>query len=175
MLDVGIWDWSSSATPLRRYFPSHPGKEEKISESKKLVIFFILIQYRTMMREMIVCIVIFSLANIHLIADETSNMAAFNSCMKACYRKSDTMYSTLSVTSFIGTIAAFASGKGLSGSNRSFDYTNLERNPTEPRYNHCYSSCKYENPNFDTTKDGDIHPKYDNSLYNFLNRDKMIK
>lgn len=134
-----------------------------------------LIQYRTMMREMIVCIVIFSLANIHLIADETSNMAAFNSCMKACYQKSDTMYSTLSVTSFLGTIAAFASGKGISGSNRSFDYTSLERNPTEPRYNHCYSSCKYENPNFDTTKDGDIHPKYDNSLYNYLNRDKIIK
>lgn len=128
-----------------------------------------------MKQKVIVVFVIFSLANFHLLADETSSKSAFNSCMKSCYRKSDAIYSTLSVTSFIGTIAAFASGKGLSGSNRSLNYTNLERNPTEPRYNHCYSSCKYENPNFEPTKDGDIHPKYDNSLYNYLNRDKIIK
>lgn len=128
-----------------------------------------------MIKKVVLAFIIFALAETSLYAVETQDLAAFNSCMQACYKKSDSLYTALSITSFAGYIAAAVGGKGASGGNRYFDSTGRERNLTEPRYSHCYSSCKYENPNFDTTKDGDIHPKYDNSLYNYLNRHKQVK
>ncbi|WCL50345.1 hypothetical protein [Leptospira sp. GIMC2001] len=110
-----------------------------------------------------------------IFATESKESLVFNSCMQSCYKKSDRLQNFLSAVSFAGLIAAVATGHGSNtGNSKIVDHTGFERYQTDPRYKLCHSSCKNSNSSLDSVGDGEFHPRYNNSLYEYINRNKNI-